>query len=149
MATKTIREKLRERLRASESNIEQLANIIEKYELKITIRNFDDHGLVLKDRKGKTVRILEGQLRETSIHTGYPHTDIAIIYVEGLLAGWIESSKMSDLSDRMSVDLKSLNVMPEEFVFKQGCDHMSVHGGITDGLGWDCLGCNQRLVFNE
>ena len=149
MGTKNIREKLRERLRAPEQAVEQIAHIIEKYDINVTIRNFDDYGIFFRAADKKNVRVVTGNMRDTTIHIPNPHSDIVIIYVDGLLAGWIDYEKLDDLQDRMSVDLKSLNPMPDVFLFRQGCEHMSVHGGIYTGDSWTCLGCNQRLVFNE
>ena len=148
-ATKDIRSKLRERLRLPEQDVERIAQIVERYDLRVTIRNFDDYGLLLKDAKKKTVRILNGDLREYNIHLPDPHADVVIVYTDGLLAGWTDYESLEDLTDRCIINLKSLNPMPQEFVFKQGCEHMSVHGGWTDGEVWHCLECGKQLIFNE
>ena len=91
----------------------------------------------------------QGQLRDRSVHIKHPYSDIVIVYSDGLLAGWTTRDKLDDLEDRVSIDIKSLNPMPDSFSFKQTCAHLSEHGGFYDGEFWECAGCQQRLVFND
>lgn len=143
-------ERLKERLsNRTETEIQEIINVIERYNLKFTIRNFDKHGVLFTDEQGRTVRISSGVLRNGFIHIPDPQSDIVIVYADGLLSGWIEYEKMDDLRDRMSIDVKTLHRMPERFVFNQQCPHLDVHGGFYEGDFWECAGCGERLVFND
>lgn len=141
--------KLSKRIQAKPDDIKRIIAIVNKYDLNLNIRNFDSHGVIFRDEQGKTVRILNGVVRNGFIHTKNPNADVAIIFIEDLVAGWIESSKMEDLDDRMSINVKSLHVMPDSFVFKQQCPHLDVYGGFYEGEYWECIGCGERLVFSD
>ena len=144
-----IKQKLAKRLKnATEADIDLIVNIINKYDLDVSVRNFDNHGLFFLDGSS-TVRVMNGQLRDRSVHIKHPYSDIVIVYSDGLLAGWTTRDKLDDLEDRVSIDIKSLNPMPDSFSFKQTCAHLSEHGGFYDGEFWECAGCQQRLVFND
>ena len=147
-----MKEELRKRLpKVSDELINYIVLVIEKYDLKITVNEFDQYGLLLKDKGGKSVRVVRGEARYDSktIHLPNPRSDIVIIFFEGILAGWIESDKLEDLQDRFSIGIKNLNPMPETFQFKQTCEHISVHGGFYDGENWECAGCGMYLVYKE
>jgi len=145
-----LREKLKKRLKdKTDIEIDHILHIVDKYSLPMTIRNFDSNGLVLFDDRNHTVRVVEGNLTDSSIHIKNPKSDVVIIYCDGLLAGWCNSDKMSDLTDRMSIDRQSLTAMPDTFRFIQGCAHLSEHGGFYDGEYWECANCGERLVFKE
>lgn len=139
------RKALRERLTASEEDIENALSILDRYSLELSVNNFDRQGLLLRDSQGRTVRILSGENRDGSVHLPHTKSDIVIIFLEGMCLGWVELSRMEDLKDRYILDIKSSSPMPEEFTFKQECSHMSIHGGWTDGVSWYCLGCEQKL----
>lgn len=145
-----LEEKLKKRLaKSSQDIIDNNINIINKYNLNITIRNFDQDGLIFRDENNSLVRILSGELRDSSIYIANPNADVVIIFCDGLLAGWIDASKLEDLGDRFSINRQSLNQMPDNFRFVQNCGHLSDHGGFYDGEFWECAGCGQRLVFND
>ena len=124
----------------------QILALLNKYDLNVTVHNFDQHGLILQDALGKSVRVLFGRVSDDVVHVSLPHSDISVVFGDGLLLGWIESSKMSDHTDRMLVNVKSLHKMPNQFLFIQECQHMEVNGGVMYGGGWECLGCGEVLV---
>ena len=143
-------ERLKDRLsNRSEQDVQQIVNIIERYNLKFTVRNFDSSGVLFRDEQGRSVRVSHGPIRNGFIHIEDPKADIVIVFADGLLSGWIEYDKMDDLKDRMSIDVKTLHRMPESFVFNQQCPHLDVHGGFYEGSFWECVGCGERLVFND
>jgi len=143
-------QRIRERLsNKPEQEVDQVILVVQKYNLKFTVRNFDKFGILFRDEQGKTVRVLNGVMRNGFIHTPRPYADVAIIFADGLLSGWIEQEKMEDLQDRMSISPKSLHKMPDNFAFNQQCPHMDVHGGFYEGDFWECVGCGERLVFSD
>lgn len=145
-----LEEKLRTRLpNLEEKNIKQILLVLKNYDLKLNVKNFDEHGLRLIDEAKRVVRVCDGDLRNGVVHIKDPHADIAIVFADGMLSGWVDKDKLQDITDRMLVDVKSLNPMPESFNFRQPCAHMSVHGGFYDGEFWQCAGCGQKLIFND
>lgn len=143
-------EKLRQRLpNQTDDEFKQIVNIIQRYDLKLNIKNFDQYGLRLIDTSKRVVRVCNGDLRQGKVHVQNPHADIAIVFADGLLAGWTSEDKLEDIVDRMLIDVKALNPMPDTFNFRQPCAHMSVHGGFYDGEFWQCAGCGQKLIFND
>lgn len=143
-------QRIRERLsNKPEQEVEQVIYVVEKYNLKFTVRNFDQFGILFRDEQGKTVRVLNGVMRNNFVHTVHPHAEVAIVFVDGLLSGWVEQEKMEDLQDRMSISPKSLHKMPTSFSFNQQCPHMDVYGGFYEGDFWECAGCGERLVFSD
>lgn len=143
-------ERIRERLsKKHQDEIENIISIISKYNLKVTVRNFDQFGCYFRDEQKRKVRIVSGNIRNGFIHTIHPNADIAVIFIDSLLSGWIETVKMEDLQDRMSVNVQSLHQMPEIFSFNQQCPHLDVYGGFYEGEYWECAGCGERLVFSD
>jgi hypothetical protein len=145
----TLFEKLQKRLSNTPEQIEKIIYILEKYNLRINIRCFDQYGLVLFDERRKTVRIVFGEKGQTLIKIEPFYADIGIIYIGELLAGWIEKSKIEIDGSLWFIDPQTLHKMPKEFLFKQECPHMDIYGGLSDGEYWECLGCGERLVFSE
>ena len=144
-----LQEKLKKRLSHTDLELEQIVNLLNHYDIKINIKNFDDRGLILWDLRGKSVRISFGNYRNDMVHIADPNSDIAIVFADGLLSGWIESNKLQDATDRMLVDIKSLHKMPTKFLFVQQCSHLEVYGGFYDGEAWTCAECDERLIFND
>lgn len=143
-------DKLKARLpNASVSEIETIVKISETYNLEPTVRNFDGLGFLFRDLRGRTARVCEASYRGSSLHVKQPKTEIAIIALDGIVAGWIETDKLEDLEDRLIVNQSSLNKMPEIFSFDQECAHLTVHGGFYEGKYWTCIGCERQLVFND
>ena len=130
----------------TEEEISLLENLLNRYDIQLTVDNFDSQGVILYDKLGKSVRVLFGRVSDDVVHVPLPHSDISVVFGDGLLLGWIESSKMSDHTDRMLVNVKSLHKMPNQFLFIQECEHMEVNGGVMYGGGWECLGCGEVLV---
>ena len=76
-----IKQKLAKRLKnATEADIDLIVNIINKYDLDVSVRNFDNHGLFFLDGSS-TVRVMNGQLRDRSVHIKHPYSDIVIVYL--------------------------------------------------------------------
>ena len=141
---------LKKRLpKASDSEVEKIGIIAERYSVEPTIMNFDGHGFRFIDDAKRTVRVCDGNFRDDVIHVKKPHSDIAVVFADGMLSGWIQSSKLTDIEDRMLVNPKSLNPMPDDFNFRQPCSHIEDHGGFYDGELFQCAGCGQVLVFND
>ena len=130
----------------TESEAEYLAQLVESFGLNLTIKNLDEHGLILQDLKGRSVRPIFATWRSGSAHLKNPYADIVIIIIDGLIAGWIESERLEDAEDRFIVDLKLLHKMPTIFSFDRICPHLSVYGGILNDKFWECLGCGERIV---
>lgn len=143
-----LREKLSKRI-ADPKTLESTISIIEKYNLEVNIRNFDRSGISFKDLKKRKVRVLSGEWRNRMVHITKPDAEIIILYIDGILSGWISKDKIEDLGDRFTLDVKSLNPMPEIFSFDEQCPHMEIYGGFFLEDTWECAGCEQRLVFNE
>jgi hypothetical protein len=133
----------------SPDTVEQIIYILDKYNLSFSIRNFDQCGVFLRDEQNRKLRVFNGDKRNDFIHIPVFNGDVAIIFVEGLLCGWTEKEKMDNLEDRMSISVKSLHKMPTTFVFNHQCPHMHVYGGFYEGEFWECVGCGERLVFND
>lgn len=145
-----MRDRLKARLpKASDEQIELIADILERYEIKPTVKNLDTQGFKFFDLKNRVVRALVGEWRGDYIHVPVTDADTVIISTGGIIAGWIETSKLENLEDRFLIDIKSLFPMPNEFSFDQQCAHLSVHGGIYEGEYWLCLGCSKHLVYND
>src|SRR5690606_14936000 len=100
-----LKEKLANRLKSSPEELDNIMELLHKYGIVPTIRNFDSQGLILFDGRGKSVRICFGNYREKMIHIQDPQTDIAVVYAGGVLCGWIEREKLQDIQDRMLVDV--------------------------------------------
>lgn len=143
--------KLSKRINAKPDDIKRIIAIVNKYNLSLNIRNFDSNGLILFDENNQTVRIcFDGIKDQTLIKLKDPKTKIAVVYSNGLLAGWIESDALENAGDVMLIDAESLHKMPSEFSFKQECPHLDIYGGFTsNGNGWQCAGCKEKLVFND
>ncbi len=135
---------------ASDAELNALVAIIDLFNLEPTVDNFDSHGFLFRDSKQRSVRVRIGTLRKGSeIWIENPYSDIVIVFVEGMMLGWCNTSRLEDLEDRMSTSSKSLNPMPNDFNFAEPCAHLTVHGGISEGSAWICLGCGRKLIFNE
>ena len=144
-----LKTRLTERLGKTEEEAERILAVVDKYNPNITVRNFDEHGLFFTDNSKRKVRVCDGNYREKMVHIQDPHADIAIIYADGMLVGWMESSKLQDIQDRMLVDTKVLNPMPDDFNFRKQCPHMEVYGGFVEDGYWECIGCGQKMVYND
>ena len=143
-------EKLRPRLKnATDKQLEQIALVEEKYNITPNVRNFDAHGFRFLDERKRVVRVLDGEWREKTIYVPAPHSDISVIFSNGMLSGWIESKKLREAAGLHMVDTKSLNAMPDHFDFSRVCEHLSVHGGWYAGDKWTCFGCTVELIFND
>lgn len=151
MEEEILLKKLQKRIKAKEDDLLKIVSLVNKYDLNLNIRNFDSIGLVLFDENNRTVRVCYDGIKDQSlIKIKNPKTDIAIVYCNGLLAGWIESSRLEDAGNTMIVDAESLHTMPEKFRFVRECPHMDVHGGFTvNGDSWYCANCKEKLVFND
>lgn len=145
----TLFEKLQKRLSNSPSEINRIIHVIEKYDLNINIRCFDSHGLILFDQRGKTVRIVFGTKEQVLIRTPLIHAHIAIVFLDDIIAGWIESDRTEQDGSICFIDPNTLHTMPSEFVFIQECPHMDIYGGFTDGEYWTCANCKEKLVLND
>ena len=145
-----MRDRLKKRLPdATEEMLDVIMQVIDTYDLELTIKNLDTDGLILWDSKGRSVRIVFGSWRNKTVHIPVPNSDIAIVATAGIIGGWIESEKLEYLEDRCIVDLKMLYPLPDTFCFDQYCGHLTDHGGIYEGEFWECLGCGKLLVFND
>lgn len=143
-------DKLRRRLPdASDEEIFCLASILSTYSISPTIKNLDSTGFLFTDARGRTARVCVGDWRQTEIYIKDPKAEIAIICVDSIILGWIESNKLEDLEDRFVVAKNVLSPMPDTFSFDQKCSHLEDWGGIHNGKNWLCLGCNGELVFND
>ena len=142
-----MRDRLRQRLpQATETQIDVMAEIVEKYDLQLTIRNLDRHGLLLIDDLDKTVRICFGEYHNRTIYIAPPETDVAIVVTDNMVMGWLRSEKLEILSSQAVVNTRFLNPMPERFVFTESCSHLEDHGGFYDGEFWECAGCGRKLL---
>lgn len=130
------------------SNPESIWQVVVKYNLEPNIRNFDSHGFILLDRNKRSVRIVNGSYENDVIHTPRINTDIAIIFVEEMLLGWIDSSDLIDADDIMILKTKSLQPMPDEFDFHRTCPHLEEFGGFLEGDYWECGGCGTLIKAN-
>lgn len=145
-----MRDRLKKRLpAATDEQLDVIMNIIDTYDLELTINNLDAQGLVLWDTKNRSVRITFGQWRNKTVHIPAPESDIAIVATSGIIGGWIESPKLEYLEDRCIVDLKILSPMPDTFCFDEYCSHLTEHGGIYEGEFWICCGCGRELIYND
>jgi len=145
-----MKDRLRKRLpEATEVEIDTLALLLERYEIEPTVKNLDEGGFVFFDDRGRTARLRLGTWRRGLIYLSDPAADVVILSIDGMIAGWIESSKLEDLEDRFAVDIKSLSPLPGTFSFVQQCSHLVDHGGFYEGDSWECIGCGTRLVFND
>jgi sRNA-binding regulator protein Hfq len=151
MDEKTLFAKLEKRLSFNKNDLDKIVHLISRYNLKINIRNFDQYGLLLYDQDNKSVRIIPDAVRDQSlVRLSNPQSNIAVIYCNGILSGWIESSSLEDIGDMMILDIESLHKMPDDFRFVRECPHMDIHGGFSlNGNGWYCFNCKEKLVFNE
>ena len=145
-----MKEKLRKRLPSlSEDEIDAIHNIIQKYNIEPTIRNLDSHGFLFTDLKGRTVRICMAKWRQKEIYISNPFADIVVVNLDGMIVGWIESSKIEDLEDRFVIKLASLSPLPEKFSFDQKCAHLEDHGGYCEDGQWICFNCGIGIIFND
>jgi hypothetical protein len=127
-----------------------IKSVAEKYEIDLNVNHLTINGAVFEDSQGRKIGVCHGDIRGNLIHTGSPYAEIMILGTkDGILLGWIDSSKMSDASDRFLVSVKSLNAMPSEFRFAQPCPHLSVYGGYLDieENNWRCFGCDTVIPF--
>lgn len=144
-----LEDRLLNRLGKPPEEVRSIMNIVDKYNIKPTIRNFDQYGFLLRDKRKRTVRISHGKYRYKNIHIQDPKADIVIVFADDMLIGWIESGKLQDIEDRMLVDVKAINPMPPDLDFKKLCPHLEVHGGFLEDGYWTCAGCGLRLVSYE
>ncbi len=147
----TLKERLRTRLpNATKQEIDVYNNIVERYNLSLTVRNLDAYGLLLFDTNGKTVRITFGEWRNGQAVMVPPNSDIAIVVFGETVSGWVRSEKLDIIQNTAILDLKFLSAMPEnDFMFVEDCPHLETYGGFTDGEFWECFGCGRKLIFNE
>lgn len=146
-----MRDRLEARLpNATTEELDVMMQVIDRYEIKLTVKNLDSDGLILFDSKNRSVRISVGQWRNKSIYIPAPNSDIAIVATGGIIGGWIRSEELEFLEDRFIVDKKMLSPMPDDFCFDVYCPHMTEYGGVClDGEFWECLGCGKKLVYND
>jgi|JI9StandDraft_1071089.scaffolds.fasta_scaffold18970_3 hypothetical protein len=126
-----------------------IGNFLDMFHLSITVDDFCNEGVVVKDLNGRTVAPCYGELREDMIHVGKPYAEIMVIGLDdGMFVGWVRAAAMVDAGDRYLVPVKTLNKLPRIFDFVQPCPHLSVYGGVSlpGSELWECLGCGQEIV---
>jgi len=144
------REVLLKRLKgANEELVDWIYQIAQRYRLQINIRNFATGRFLFTDIKGRSVAVSIGVVQNGWVIIDDPRADVAVIAVDGMVVGWIDSGSLLPRGSQVSVKLKALHPMPDKFDFSKRCPHMSVHGGWYTGEDWECLGCGQVLPFND
>lgn len=124
-------------------------SFLNRYALSLHVDDFCNEGIVLKDQAEHTVAPAFGEIHGKMLHTAEPYADIMVFGVQGgALIGWIRSDLMVNLGAYHMVPLKSLNPLPDQFMFVEQCPHLSVYGGVytEDSKGWECLGCGKVIV---
>jgi hypothetical protein len=122
---------------------------VNKYAINLSVDDFCNEGVVLKDRSGHKVAPAYGEIHGKMIHTGKPYAEIMVLGIgEGVLIGWIRADLMVDVGSYFMAPMKGLNKLPDSFNFVEECPHLSVYGGVyTEGSkGWECLNCGKVIV---
>lgn len=122
---------------------------VNRFALELSVDDFCNEGIVLKDQAEHKVAPAYAEIQGKMLHTGAPYADIMVFGVqEGTLIGWVRADLMINLGSYHMVPLKSLNPLPDQFLFVEQCPHLSVYGGVytEESKGWECLGCAKVIV---
>lgn len=130
-------------------SVEEIMDIVERYDLSPTIRNFDSGGLFLKDSRNRTVRILSGSFNDDVVHVPHFVGDIGIVFVDGMCLGWAEKDDFFDADDRLILKTKAIQPMPDNFDFYRTCPHLEEHGGFLEDNYWECAGCGTLIRASD
>lgn len=126
-----------------------VGSFVNKYAINISVDDFCNEGVVLKDLNGRTVAPAYGVVHGKMIHTGKPYAEIMVIGTDnGVLLGWVRADLMVDVGAYHMVPVNGLNKLPDSMRFLEECPHLSVYGGIytEQSKGWECLNCQKVLV---
>lgn len=127
------------------SNPDTIVQIVDRYNLKPNIRNFDSYGFILRDDERRSVRVLSGKYRDDVIHLPRVNADIAVVFVDEMLLGWVSAEEIIDAEDRVMIKTKMIESMPDSFSFKKTCPHLEEYGGFLEGDYWECAGCGKEI----
>ena len=128
---------------------ESLANLILRYDLKLTMDSFTSDGVVLTDADGRSVGVYQSVVQNGYMRSDKePYTDIIIIESSGIFLGWLQADRVQVSDGGFAVGVKSLMKIPNDvFQFAQPCPHLSEYGGmwLEDETAWECFGCGKTI----
>lgn len=126
-------------------NVDEILQVVDRYDLEPNIRNFDQFGFILTDASKRTVRIAVGKYRDDVIHLPRLNADVGVVFVDQMCLGWVESTTLMDAGDILIAKTKMIQPMPDTFDFNKTCPHLETYGGFLEGDYWECAGCNTLI----
>lgn len=131
--------------RRIKKNVDETVNVVERYNLEPTVRNFDSFGFYLKDLKNRIIRVTTGSYNDDVVHIAPFTGDIAIIFVDGMCLGWADKDDFMDAEDIYILKTKAIQPMPDQFDFYKTCPHLEEYGGFLQDNYWECAGCGTLI----
>lgn len=126
----------------------------EEYDAKVTVKSFRGDHLVFTDNNDSTLVVVHGTSRDNLLYLPVVKNVDIVVVTHGptrMFLGWTYLTKVSDLVDRLAIDIDALYPMPSEFAFAQPCAHLQKFGGWMDetSKNWVCFGCGIKVIFTE
>lgn len=146
-----MKEDLKRRLpKRSDEYIDAIEHLVNLFGIRPTIRNFMNSSFSFQDLDGRTVELVDSEIRSGSINFNSKTPAEILAFCSGsVLLGWSKAEKAVETATTQTMSIKTLDPLPPTNQFRQQCTHLADNGGWYDGQAWECLGCGAELVFND